>query len=51
MLVLESEAMRGSASIPTGGNILSLDFILFSHSKDETANIGIYVRINPIVIL
>ena len=26
MLDLESEAMRGPASIPTGGNILSLDF-------------------------
>ena len=26
MLDLESEAMRGQGSIPTGGNILSLDF-------------------------
>ena len=26
MLDLESEAMRGPGSIPTGGNILSLDF-------------------------
>ena len=26
MLDLESEAMRGLGSIPTGGNILSLDF-------------------------
>ena len=42
VLVLESEAMRDSGSIPTGSNILSLDFILFSHSKDENANIGIY---------
>ena len=26
MLDIESEAMRGPGSIPTGGNILSLDF-------------------------
>ena len=26
MLHLESEAMRGPGSVPTGGNILSLDF-------------------------
>ena len=39
VLDLESEAMRGLASIPTGGNILSLDFI--SHSKASDANIGI----------
>ena len=26
MLDMESEAMRGPVSIPTGGNILSLDF-------------------------
>ena len=26
MLDLESEAMKGPGSIPTGGNILSLDF-------------------------
>ena len=38
-LDLESEAMRGSGSIPTGGNILSLDFI--SCSKASDANIGI----------
>ena len=41
---LESEAMRGLGSIPTGGNILSLDFFLFSCSKDENATIGISVR-------
>ena len=35
--------MRGLGSIPTGGNILSLDIFLFSHSKDENANIGISV--------
>ena len=34
VLDLESEVMRDPGSIPTGGNILSLDF-LFSHSKDE----------------
>ena len=31
--------MRGPGSIPTGGNILSLDF--FSHSKASDANIDI----------
>ena len=31
--------MRGLGSIPTRGNILSLDFI--SHSKASDANIGI----------
>ena len=36
MLDLESEVMRGLGSIPTGGNILSLDF-LFSCSKDKNA--------------
>ena len=40
MLDLESEAMRGPGSIPTGGNILSLDFFLFSHSKDENAKLA-----------
>ena len=39
MLDLESDAMRGPGSIPTRGNILSLDF--FSHSKAFDANIGI----------
>ena len=34
---LESEVMRGQGSIPTGGNILSLNFFLFLHSKDENA--------------
>ena len=29
VLDLESEAMRGLGSIPTGGNILSLDFFCF----------------------
>ena len=29
MLDLESEVMRGLGSIPTGGNILSLDFFCF----------------------
>ena len=41
---LESEAMRGLGSIPTRDNILSLEFFLFSHSKDKNANIGISVR-------
>ena len=44
MLELESEVMRGLGSIPTRGNILSLDFFWFSCSKDENANIGISVR-------
>ena len=39
VLNLESEAMRGLGSIPTGGNILSVDFFL--HSKASDANIGI----------
>ena len=39
MLDLESEAIKGLGSIPTGGNILSLDF--FWHSKASDANIGI----------
>ena len=39
VLDLESEVMRGLGSIPTGGNILSLDF--FSCSKAFDANIGI----------
>ena len=39
VLDLESEAMRGLGSIPTGGNILSLDFFLFLRSKDKNANI------------
>ena len=44
MLDLESEAMRGLGSIPTGVNILSLEFFLFSRSKDKNANIGIFVK-------
>ena len=49
VLHLESEAMRGPDSIPTGGNILSLDFISWSKSSD--ANIGnfVYFVKNPIV--
>ena len=45
MLGLEPEAMRDVRSIPTGGNILSLEVFLFSHSKNENANIGISVRL------
>ena len=37
--------MRGLGSIPTGGNISSLEFFLFSCSEDENANIGISVHI------
>ena len=44
LLDLESEVMRGPGSIPTGGNILSLDF-LFSRSKDKNVNINIFVCI------
>ena len=44
VLDLESEAMRGRGSFPTRGNILSLNFFLFSCIKDENANIGISVR-------
>ena len=39
VLDLGSEAMRGLGSIPTGVNILSLDFI--SRSKASDANIDI----------
>ena len=39
VLDLESEVIRDSGSIPTGGNILSLDF--FSRSKASDVNIGI----------
>ena len=42
MLDLESEAMRGQGSIPTGGNILSLDF--FPLSKASDVNIGIIAK-------
>ena len=37
---LESQAMRGPGSIPTGGNIFHWIF-LFSRSKVSYANIGI----------
>ena len=47
VLGLESEAMRGPGSIPTGGNILSLDFI--SRSKASYANIGIIDKICRII--
>ena len=43
VLDLESEGMRGLGSILTGGNILSLEFFLFSRSKGKNANIGIFV--------
>ena len=43
MLDLESDVLRGLGSIPTGGNILSLDF-LFSLSKASDANIGIIAK-------
>ena len=43
MLDLESE---GLSSIPTMGIILSPEFFLFSHSKDENANIGISVHMS-----
>ena len=36
---MESEAMRGRGDIPTGGNILSLDF--FHVVRASNANIGI----------
>ena len=39
MFDLESEAMRGPGSIPTGGNFLSLDFFHIVRASD--ANIGI----------
>ena len=41
VLDLESEVMGGLGPIPTGGNILLLDFFLFSCSKASDANIGI----------
>ena len=40
MLDLESE---GPGSIPTRDIILSLDLFLFSHSKYENANDGIFM--------
>ena len=40
---LESEAMRGKGSIPTGGKILSLDFFFISRSQDKNANVDIFV--------
>ena len=40
MLDLESEVKRSPGSIPTGGNIFSLDF-LFSCCKASDVNIGI----------
>ena len=36
------QVLRSQGSIPTGGNILSLDF-LFSCSKASDTNIGIFV--------
>ena len=44
VLDLESEAMRGPGYIPTGGNILLLDF-LFSYSKASDASIGIIANV------
>ena len=35
VLDLESEAMRGLGFIPTGGNILLLDYFLFSRRKTK----------------
>ena len=35
VLDLESEAMRGLGSIPTGGNILSLEFFCFHAVKTK----------------
>ena len=32
---LESEATRGPGSIPIGGDILSLEYFLFSRSKEK----------------
>ena len=43
MLDLESEAMRGLGSIPTGGNIFCP--WIFSHSKASDANIGIIANV------
>ena len=40
-MYLEAEVMRGSGSIPTGGNIFHWIFFLFSCSKVSDANIGI----------
>ena len=34
----------GLGSIPTRDTILSLEFFLFAHGKDETATIRIFVR-------
>ena len=48
VLGLESEVMRGLGSIPTGGNILSLDF--FSRSKASDANIGIIANFASLIL-
>ena len=41
VLDLESEAMRGLGSIPTGGNILSLDFFCFHAVKTKMPMLAI----------
>ena len=43
VLDLESEVMRDLGIFPIGGTFCYWNF-LFSHSKDENANIGISVR-------
>ena len=42
--MLDFEAWA-SGSIPTRGNILLMDFFLFSHSKASDANIGIIANV------
>ena len=39
-LDLESQAMRGPGSIPTGGNILSLDFFCFHVVKTKMSQLA-----------
>ena len=43
VLDLGSEAMSSLDYICTRGNILSLEFFLFSRSKDENANISVRI--------
>ena len=40
VLDLESEAMRGPGSIPTGGNILSLEFVCFHIVKTKMSQLA-----------
>ena len=51
VLDLESKAIRGLGSIATGGNIFSLEFFLFSRSKDENANSLVFLETPEVSII